>query len=136
VTTQKARAAAVAIDAEQLLVINRRNAGRRYTVLPGGGVEPGEAAGDAVLRELEEETGLVGTAQRHLWTIEHEDRVAHYYAVTVQRQSMALGGPEALTQSEDDRYVPQWVDPSTLDAMNVQPEEIRALLRDMTPQGR
>jgi hypothetical protein len=44
----KHRAAAVALRDERLLVIRRLNHGRRYAVLPGGGVESNERAQDAV----------------------------------------------------------------------------------------
>lgn len=39
------------------LVIRRYKAGRRYSVLPGGGIEPDERAEAKALRELLEETG-------------------------------------------------------------------------------
>lgn len=51
------RAVAVVLDDEALLVIDREKDGRRYLVLPGGGIEPGETAEQACLRELHEETG-------------------------------------------------------------------------------
>jgi 8-oxo-dGTP diphosphatase len=50
-------AAAVIIDAGQLLLI-RENYDRRRYGLPGGTIEPGETPEDAVVREVLEETGL------------------------------------------------------------------------------
>lgn len=123
------RSVAVVLDAGQRLVITRREGDARYAVLPGGGVESGESPADAALRELSEETGLAGRVERHLWTIEHDDRTAHYYAVSVVRQPLALGGPEAGRQSSDSRHSPEWVDTATLDALDLQPPEIRELLR-------
>ncbi|BAK35811.1 hypothetical protein MLP_27970 [Microlunatus phosphovorus NM-1] len=90
------RAANVVLGPEQtLLVIRRVKESRRYCVLPGGGVEPNEQPADSALRELQEETGLVGQIDRKLWTVEHPDRVAHYYLTTVNTSAgMRLGGPE------------------------------------------
>jgi 8-oxo-dGTP diphosphatase len=51
----------VAVRDEALLMVQRgRGPGRGYWSLPGGRVEPGETMAEAVVRELDEETGLVG----------------------------------------------------------------------------
>ncbi|MEK6310736.1 MAG: NUDIX domain-containing protein, partial [Curtobacterium sp.] len=59
-TPVRLRAAAVAVRDDHVLLVLRERAGRRYAVLPGGGVEPGETPLQACLRELREETGLDG----------------------------------------------------------------------------
>jgi 8-oxo-dGTP pyrophosphatase MutT (NUDIX family) len=124
------RAVSVVFSDDRLLVMGRQKNGRAYCVLPGGGVEPGEAPEAAALRELAEETGLAGTVQRHLWTIEHQDRRAHYFLVSVVPGPMSLGGPEAAAQSEDDVYTPQWLPLNLLEAENLQPDSMCALLRE------
>ena len=50
----------MAVRDGRVLVVLRERDGRRYAVLPGGGVEPGETPQQACLRELREETGLDG----------------------------------------------------------------------------
>lgn len=51
-TPARLRAAAVAVRDGRVLVVLRERDGRRYAVLPGGGVEPGETPQQACLREL------------------------------------------------------------------------------------
>lgn len=52
---------AVVVDDGRLLLIRRgRGPGAGLWSVPGGRVEPGETVGEAVVRELAEETGLEG----------------------------------------------------------------------------
>jgi hypothetical protein len=41
---------------------------------------------------------------------------------------MSVGGPEALVQSDQNRYIPGWISVEQLDAENLKPETVRALL--------
>jgi len=53
------RVSALILHQNRVLLIRHEKAGRAYWLLPGGGVEPGEAMEHALRRELHEETGLV-----------------------------------------------------------------------------
>jgi 8-oxo-dGTP diphosphatase len=52
-------AAAVILDADGHVLLVKENYDRHRWSLPGGAVEPGESAEDAVIRETGEETGVV-----------------------------------------------------------------------------
>ena len=86
----KNRAAVVSMRDDRLLAIRRTKQGRRYAVLPGGGIELNESAQEAALRELLEETGLPGEVLRHLWTLDHDGRLADYFLVAVPVAPMVI----------------------------------------------
>ena len=104
---------ALAVDAavqrgEEILLIQRKfppMAG--YWALPGGFVERDEDPLIAVLRELEEETGLIGTNPELLMVMGDPQRdprkhiVSIVYSVTVEQ-----GEPNACDDAADARFGP------------------------------
>jgi 8-oxo-dGTP diphosphatase len=120
---------AVVFAENLLLVIGRVRDGRSYCVLPGGKVKPGEALPEAAIRELWEETGLIGTVDTHLWTLQHEDRTSHYFLVDAAYGPLSLGGPEQLKDSPGNRYLPQWIPLDDVAAHNLRPATLQELLR-------
>jgi 8-oxo-dGTP diphosphatase len=62
------RVAAYAVIADErgLLLAHWNEEGRTGWTLPGGGIEPGEAPADAVVREVDEETGYAAAVDELL----------------------------------------------------------------------
>lgn len=52
---------------DEILMVQHATPDRVWWTLPGGAIEPGETAAECSLRELREETGLVGRVVRHLY---------------------------------------------------------------------
>jgi 8-oxo-dGTP diphosphatase len=121
----RVRSVAVVIDHGDLLVIRRRNSGHDYAVLPGGGVERGETAGEACLRELREETGLAGMLRENLPIRFDETGPAHYFLVTVDRRELELGGPELSRVTPANSYEPAWVPLNSVELIGLVPEIAR-----------
>ena len=100
------RAVAVVVRGRKLLVIARRLDGRAYAVLPGGGIEPGESAAEAAVRELAEECSLTGTVVRHLFDGDHGGRPASYFLVDVPEGEPVLGGRRGGGAGRRERSLP------------------------------
>lgn len=92
---------AVVVDDDELLLVRRGNApAAGMWSVPGGRVEPGETLGEAVLRELEEETGLEGVCGPLLGWVERIDDEHHHvildFTVTVRDRQEPVAGDDAL----------------------------------------
>ncbi|MCY7289102.1 MAG: NUDIX domain-containing protein [Cryobacterium sp.] len=118
------RAVAVVEREGRVLVMKRHLDGRDYAVLPGGGIENGESAEDAALRELREECTLDGQVGELLLVGDHGGRRASYFWISGVEGEPVLGGEEAETQDESNRYQPVWATPGDLALLGLLPEEI------------
>lgn len=117
--------------AGEVLLILRRKEGRHYATLPGGGIEDGETPAQACAREVLEEVSLTVQVGPEVAVMQNLGNREHYFVAEVLSGKMGLGdGPEALRQSEGNWYDPQWVELSRLEAVNLLPTEVRALVRE------
>jgi predicted acetyltransferase/8-oxo-dGTP pyrophosphatase MutT (NUDIX family) len=124
------RAVAVVVRGHTVLVMARVLDGYEYAVLPGGGIDPGETAEGAAVRELAEECTLSGTVVRRLFEGAHGGREATYVLVDVPEGEPVLGGPEAEEQSPDNHYQPLWVTAAELPMLPLLPEGVGDLVVD------
>ena len=129
--TRPDRAVAIVVCNARVLVVLRRRPGRSYAVLPGGGVEPGESPAQAAVRELAEETSLIGIAGEQLWVRDDGGRRAFYLRMREVTGTPRLGGPEAARQSADNQYGLVWASADELENLGLRPAEIAPLMREL-----
>jgi 8-oxo-dGTP pyrophosphatase MutT (NUDIX family) len=97
------RAVAVVYDGpERRRVLLHTGGGDDFWSLPGGRVEPNEAAADAVVRELREELNAAARVERLLWVVEnfytHRGRATHELAMYFETTLPAAGPWREQTQ--------------------------------------
>lgn len=64
------RVAGLVVRNDKILLAEHEKGGRRYWLLPGGGMEFGETLEEALKRELVEEAGLAVETGKLLWIVE------------------------------------------------------------------
>lgn len=102
-----------------------------YFYLPGGHVEPGEAASEALVREFDEETGLAVAPGRCCLITEGRffdgDVHRHEYNVVFHVEHAGAPLPEQIP-SREKRIAFEWVDLAELPDLDLRPRSIRAWL--------
>ncbi|MFF2927623.1 NUDIX domain-containing protein [Streptomyces celluloflavus] len=127
-------AKAVILHDDHILLVRAVWDDQECYFLPGGGQHPGENLGDAVRREVDEETGLAVTVERLLWLREyigaHHDhpvqeanthRIEAIFLCTPTSYPGQLGGH---AQDEVQTGL-EWVPLRNVPALNLLPRAIR-----------
>ncbi|MDP9388156.1 MAG: NUDIX domain-containing protein [Actinomycetota bacterium] len=98
---------AVAVDADRLLLVRRGHgpAAGEWSV-PGGRVERGETLGEAVVRELAEETGLDGVCDELIGWVERIGSDHHFVILDFSVSVLDAGEPVAGSDAAEAAWVP------------------------------
>src|SRR5882757_4397296 len=102
--------------------------GHHYAVLLGGGVEGGETAEEAALRELNEEPTLNARIDRLVGTGRHNGRPASYFLMADVSGTPVLSGDEAQAHGPNDSFELMWATAEEFERLNLHPAEIRTPL--------
>ena len=103
------RACAAVLRGDSILMVQHNENGRTYWTLPGGGVEPGETAAQAAVRETHEETGIVATVVRFLFSEGYAHGTCDCYLLAATDDSDPLVGsdPEEAHLPDSERMLRQ-----------------------------
>lgn len=129
----RVRSAAVIIEEGRLALIRRRRDGLVYHLFPGGGVEPGETAEAAAVREVWEELGLRVEVLRLLAELEFSGDRQLFFAARRTGGVFGRGnGPELTSPpAGSGTYEAVWLRLAETADADVRPESLaRAIVRD------
>ena len=135
---RRERVAAILIQGDAIALIERHRMGKHYFVFPGGGVEAGENFVEALVREMEEETGLKVNVQRLVADLWYRGMPQHYFLVEVVGGEFGNGQGEEYTTllpPEVGTYHPVWMPIGDLPHQAVLPPVIANLVLSSHPYG-
>ncbi len=107
--------------------MHRIKNGRDYYVLPWGHFEPGESKESVLIRELKEETNLDVKINSQLWVLNNpvENSKDYIFLVTDFSGVIALGGPELINNSEQNKYMLEWHNLNDISKLNLVPDYLK-----------
>jgi ADP-ribose pyrophosphatase YjhB (NUDIX family) len=138
------RAGAIVCHNNNILVIYRKKSHKEYYTFPGGTVEDNETIGEAVIRELQEETSITATLTQSVYHLEINNimqdngllGVKHEYLVVCNYVSgepvLHHNAVERQRQSNSNVYRPMWIPIHDIKNTLLYPLELRdVLLKDV-----
>ena len=124
-------------DKKRILLVKQSHEGRDIWMVPGGGIEDGESAAQAAVREVREETGLDIEVLRMIWHVEEVSergqRFVNFFTARITGGTLELG---ADPEFDEDHQVLREVRFMTRDEVqnieNIYPEYLRNELCELS----
>ena len=118
----RVRVAAAILDERGRVVLVRHRFGSvRYHLLPGGGVEKGEALAEALIREVREETGLDVEVGEPLFVSDTIDPAGGRHVINITFSARITGGGVTVHPQDERVEAVDLVDPEDLEGLDLRP---------------
>ncbi|WP_449537715.1 NUDIX hydrolase [Ferdinandcohnia sp. Marseille-Q9671] len=121
----RTRGAAIIVDNQKVVLIERNRDGQIYYVFPGGGVEIGETPELAAEREAFEELGVKVKVNECFHKVEYNG-TQYFFLTTIIDGEIGTGMGQEFTDSKRNRgtYEPMWVEIDKLPSKDIRPKEV------------
>lgn len=141
------RAGVIVIHDHKILLMHRIKSEKEYYVFPGGTVEKGESAQSAAIRELFEETTIVGANAKLVYELQINNILLDNNLLGHKKELLFLcdyvsGTPELKEKSEEfqrssskNYYKPVWFPLDKVDQILLYPLEVRDQLKQDVRNG-
>jgi 8-oxo-dGTP pyrophosphatase MutT (NUDIX family) len=120
----KPRAAVVLLQDDKIALLERNRRGTRYFVFPGGGVDKGETAEQAAIREADEELGVQITVSRLVAELWYDGMPQYYYLAELISGDFGSGHGKEMSSAANSgqgSYRPCWIPIAELTTLPVLP---------------
>ncbi len=137
----RVRAVGILIENDRVALIERHRSGRHYFTFPGGGVDAGETPERAVVREMEEETGLRVVVLRRVGEAWFRSNRQEYFLVQTIGGVFGTGTGEEYQAAPPEKirffgtYHPLWMPVTELLDHNVLPVEVAGMVLHFSRAG-
>ena len=123
---------AIIIKDNKILLMHRRKKGEEYWVFPGGHVDDGESAEEAMKREIWEELSLRIIKLSKPYPYIHEFGTKEYYFICeVEAGKAKLHSSGNEKSSQEDWYNPEWIDLSfARELENLYPSRVADIIKE------
>lgn len=132
-------ARAIILNEDKILLMHRIKNGHEYYVFPGGGVEKGETAEQAVLREVYEETSTKAHLDRLLYRHIYDDGTSQFFYLCNYLSGIPKLGEgnesEEMKKNPTNSFEPLWYETAKIPQLLLYPLEIRDWLLEDLERG-
>jgi 8-oxo-dGTP pyrophosphatase MutT (NUDIX family) len=131
------RSGIILIEANKLALIERHRADRHYFSFPGGGVDEGETAEQAAIREAEEELGIVVEIKQKVAEVIFNGKPQYYFLAKKVGGKFGAGTGEEYGEYNPayGTYHPLWMPLADVLNNNVLPRELAELVVRSAREG-
>ena len=124
-------------DKKRILLVKQIHEGRDIWMVPGGGIEDGESAAQAAVREVREETGLDIEVLRMIWHVEEVSergqRFVNFFTARLTGGTLELGADPEFDEDHqvlrEDRFMTR---DEVQNIENIYPEYLRNELWELS----